>query len=81
MTKHGRQTALRSPMNTNRANLNPFAHELDRHGLRCATDCPACRWAREKIASEVVATYGVRKDFEQCELFQIGLEELGIVPA
>jgi hypothetical protein len=28
--------------------LSPFSHELDSSGTRCADDCAACRWVRER---------------------------------
>ena len=68
-------------MSLNRANLSPFAHELDRFGSKCAHDCAACRWVREMIAAQVVAESGLERRYEDCELFQKGLqviEELGL---
>jgi hypothetical protein len=60
---------------SNQANLASFAHELDRHGHSCASYCPACRWARDERAQELLAQADRYKD---CELFQIGLRALAL---
>lgn len=65
-------------MSLTRSNLSPFAHELDRYGSKCAHECPACHWVRERVALEVVASYDLKPAYQECELFQIGLEELGL---
>ncbi len=68
--------------------LSPFAHELDRFGEYCAIDCPACHWRTEKLAhgaadqamSDQLTRFGVIiLRYADCELFQIGLRELGLV--
>jgi hypothetical protein len=66
------------------AQLSPFAHELDRFGAYCAIDCAACHWRNEKLASEVMADQfnrfsAIIQRYAHCELFQIGLRELGLV--
>jgi hypothetical protein len=75
MTQH------RSKMQLNRANLAPFAHELDRRGQKCAEDCPACHWVREQLARELVKSLDLKPDYSDCELFQRGLEATGLIPA
>lgn len=65
----------------NRTNLAPFAHELDRRGHRCAEDCPACHWVREKLAFELVKPLDLKPDYSDCEIYQIGLGVKGLIPA
>lgn len=61
-----------------RTNLSPFAHDCHEPPRAGADPCDACRWAREKLASEVVKSYALRPDYSKYELFQIGVEELGL---
>jgi hypothetical protein len=68
-------------MSRNPLQLSPFAHELDRYGEDCALDCPACRWVREQGVAEVPELSCFRsivERYKDCEIFQIGLRELGL---
>jgi hypothetical protein len=67
-------------MRHNPHHLSPFAHELDRYGDNCAHDCPACQWAGEsrRVTSELSRFQEILMRYKDCELFQIGLRELGL---
>ena len=59
--------------------LAPFQHELNGRGTKCSSQCPACRWRREQLAAELVTPFArLKPEWLNCELFQIGLEELGL---
>jgi hypothetical protein len=59
--------------------LSPYQHELNGRGTRCAADCPACRWRKEELVRELSGVIrGWKPDWLNCELFRIGLEELGL---
>ena len=66
-------------LNLNPANLSPFAHDCYQPPRAGADPCPACRWVREQIASEVVHSFDLGAEYRDCELYQIGLKELGLV--
>jgi hypothetical protein len=65
----------------NRPNLNPFAHDCYEPPRAGKSVCPACHWIREQIAAEVVRSFDLKPEYQECELYQIGLEALGLVPA
>jgi hypothetical protein len=33
-----------------RFGMSPYGHEIDVHGMKCASDCGACTWVAEKSA-------------------------------
>lgn len=58
--------------------LSRFAHDCYQPPRAGASDCPACRWVREQIAAEVVRSSGVNTKYLDCEIYQIGMKELGL---
>lgn len=70
---------MKLSMPLNRTALNPFAHNCYEVEPRAgASPCPACHWVREQLAEKVVHSYSLKPDYARCELFQQGLEALGI---
>jgi hypothetical protein len=68
-------------MQLNHANLSPFAHDCH-EPPRCGQEfCAGCRFVREQLARELVKSLDLKPDYADYELFQIGLEETGLIPA